>query len=303
VAWTLSGRTVLITGAARGIGAESARQLAARGARVSLVGLEPEELERVAAEIGESAAWFEADVTDPDELQAAVDGTIERFGGIDAVMANAGIAPAGMTRSMDPEAFERTIEINLLGVWRTVRACLPEVIERRGYVLVIASLAAAIHGPGFSAYAAAKAGAEAFGDSLRVELRHLGVDVGVGYFSWIATDMVAGADRHPAIGFARANLPGPFGKTYPVSAAGRAVAKGVEQRRRWVIVPGWARLLLLLRGVLFPLVDRTGQQDVIEADERFLRDVEDRGVEASSAPVGAGGDAAREKHPTAGGRA
>lgn len=292
--WSLSGRTALITGAARGIGAESARRLAARGANVSLVGLEPEELERVAAEIGDNAVWFEADVTDPDALQAAVDGTIDRFGGIDVVMANAGIAPAGMARSIDPAAFERTIEINLLGVWRTVRACLPQVIERQGYVLIVASLAAAVHGPGFTAYAAAKAGAEAFGDGLRTEVRHLGVDVGVGYFSWIDTEMVAGADRHPAIGFARANLPGPFGKTYPVSAAGEAVAEGVERRRRWVVVPGWARLLLMLRGVLGPVFDRGGHRDVVEADERFMRDVEERGVEAASAPVGAGGAAARE---------
>jgi NAD(P)-dependent dehydrogenase (short-subunit alcohol dehydrogenase family) len=294
VAWTLQGKTVLITGAARGIGAESARQLAARGARVALVGLEPAELERVAAECGPDAFAYEADVTDVEALQGAVDATVERFGGIDAVVANAGIAPAGMSRSMDPAAFERTIEINLLGVWRTVRACLPQVIERRGYVLVIASLAAAVHGPGFAAYAAAKAGAEAFGDSLRAELRHLGVRVGVGYFSWIATDMVAGADSHPAIGFARANLPGIVGKTYPVSAAGRAVADGVEQRRRWVIVPGWARVLLLLRGMLFPIFDFGGRRDVAEADERFLRDVEERGLEASSAPVGAGGEAVRD---------
>ena len=64
MSWSLQGRTVLITGAARGIGAESARRVAARGANVALVGLEPEELERVAAQCGTNAAWFEADVTD-----------------------------------------------------------------------------------------------------------------------------------------------------------------------------------------------------------------------------------------------
>jgi NAD(P)-dependent dehydrogenase (short-subunit alcohol dehydrogenase family) len=165
-------------------------------------------------------------------------GTIERFDGIDAVIANAGIAAAGTVRSIEPAAFERTIEINLVGVWRTVRACLPQVIERRGYVLVVASVAAAVHGPGMAAYAASKAGAEAFADSLRVEVEHLGVDVGVGYFSWIGTDMVAGADAHPAIGFARKQMPGPLGRTYPVSKVGDAVADGVERRRRWVVVPG-----------------------------------------------------------------
>jgi NAD(P)-dependent dehydrogenase (short-subunit alcohol dehydrogenase family) len=188
----LRGKTVFITGAARGIGAESARRLAARGANVALAGLEPEELERVARQCGANAAWFDCDVTDWDALERAVEGAVERFGGVDTVVANAGIAPAGMTRSIDPRAVERTLEVNLLGVWRTVRVCLPQIIERQGYVLVIASLAAAVHSPGLAAYAASKAGAEAFADSLRVEVKHLGVDVGVGYFSWIDTDMVPG---------------------------------------------------------------------------------------------------------------
>lgn len=77
-------------------------------------------------------------------------------------MANAGVASAGDVRHVDPETFERVIEVNLLGVWRTVRAALPHVVDRRGYVLVVASLAAALHGPGLAPYAASKAGAEAF---------------------------------------------------------------------------------------------------------------------------------------------
>jgi len=140
--WDLRGKTVFITGAARGIGAETARRAAAAGANVALVGLEPEELQRVAAQCGSNAAAFECDVTDWDALERAVQGTVDRFGGIDVVMANAGISPAGMTRSIDQRAFERTVEINLFGVWRTVRTCLPHVIERKGYVLVTASLAA-----------------------------------------------------------------------------------------------------------------------------------------------------------------
>src|ERR687894_386600 len=234
MSWDLKGKTVLITGAARGIGAETARRAAAAGANVALVGLEPEELGRVAEQCGSNAAAFECDVTDWDALERAVGGAVERFGGIDVVMANAGIAPAGMTRSIDPRAFERTIEINLLGVWRTVRTCLPHVIERRGYVLVVASLAAAMHSPGMAAYSAAKAGAEAFGDSLRSEVKHLGVDVGVAYFGFIDTDMVRGADAHPAIGEFRDAATGPLSKTYPISKAGKALADGIERRSRWV---------------------------------------------------------------------
>ena len=289
----LRGKTVFITGAARGIGAESARRLAARGANVALAGLEPEELERVARQCGTNAEWFECDVTDWDALERAVEGTVERFGGLDVVMANAGIATGGMARSTDPRAFEATLEVNLLGVWRTVRSCLPQVIERRGYVLVIASLAAAMHGPGMAAYSASKAGAEAFADSLRVEVKHLGVDVGVGYFSWIDTDMVRGADAHPALGKFRGEIPGPLGKTYPVSAVGEAIATGIAERRRWVVVPGWSRALLVLRTALAPLFDRAGFETAAEADRLFQADVEERGAEEASAPVGAGGEASR----------
>jgi NAD(P)-dependent dehydrogenase (short-subunit alcohol dehydrogenase family) len=286
------GQTVLVTGAARGIGAESARRLAARGAKVALVGLEPDELDRAAASCGTQAAWFEADVTDVDALDRAVTGTVQRFGGIDAVVANAGIAPAGLVRHIEPAAFERTIEVNLLGVWRTVRACLPHVIERRGYVLCVASLAAAVHSAGMAAYSASKAGTEAFADCLRLEVEHRGVDVGVGYFSWIGTDMVAGADAHPALGFARAQLRGPFGKTYPVSKVGAAVVSGVERRQRWVSVPSWARAVLTLRGMLWPVFDAGSRQVAPEMEQRFVRDVEERGRAEASSPVGAGGEAA-----------
>ena len=295
--WTTRGKTVLITGAARGLGAETARRVAARGANVALVGLEPEELERVAAQCGSNAEWFECDVTDADALEGAVAGAVERFGGIDVVMANAGIAPMGMVRSTDPMAFERTIEINLLGVWRTVRVCLPHVIERRGYVLVIASMAAALHAPGMAAYCASKAGAEAFADSLRSEVKHLGVDVGVGYFGFIDTDMVRGADAHPAVGALREAAGGPLGKTYPLSKAGRALAEGIEKRRRWVVVPPFARAMIALRTLLQPLVERESQKYAAEADALFMADVEQRGVAAASGPVGPGGQAALSVQP------
>jgi NAD(P)-dependent dehydrogenase (short-subunit alcohol dehydrogenase family) len=289
--WSVRGRTVLITGAARGIGAESARRLASRGANVSLVGLEPDELQRVTDHCGAGAACFEADVTDWDALEGAVEGTVERFGGIDVVVANAGIGCVGMVRSTDPAAFERTIEINLLGVWRTVRSCLPHVIERQGYVLVVASLAAALHSPGMAAYAASKAGAEAFADSLRVEVKPLGVEVGVAYFSFIDTDLVRAAEAHPAVGDWRSG--GPLGKNYPVSAVGEAVMEGIERRRRWVVVPGWARAALVLRTALAPVIDRMSLRASAEADALFQQDVAARGVEAASAPVGPGGEAAR----------
>ncbi|GAA3022209.1 short-chain dehydrogenase/reductase [Actinokineospora globicatena] len=292
---SVAGKVILITGAARGFGAGLARRFAASGAKVALVGLEPEELAKVAADCGPNAAVFEADVTDWAALEAAAKGTVERFGGIDIVVANAGIAAAGFVRSIDPVAFERTIEVDLLGVWRTVRVTLPHVIERKGYVLVVSSMAAIAHAPAMAAYAAAKAGVEAFTNSLRAEVRHLGVKVGVAHPSWIATDLVNGADEHPVFGPLRAGMPGPIGKTYPVSVALDALEAGVLRRDRTVHVPGWVGLLKLFRAFLPPIIEIGGRLTgnmVAKADKAALADIAARGAEVSSRPVGAGGAAA-----------
>ncbi len=102
----LNGRRVLITGAARGIGAATAKRLHSRGARVALMGIEPEQLAEVAAACGD-APWFECDVRDREQVDTAVASAVSDLGGLDVVMANAGIAPVGMVRSIDPRAFER----------------------------------------------------------------------------------------------------------------------------------------------------------------------------------------------------
>jgi NAD(P)-dependent dehydrogenase (short-subunit alcohol dehydrogenase family) len=263
--YDVSGRVVLITGPARGIGAEAARQLYAKGAQVSLVGLEPELLEQRAQELGPRTAWFEADVTDIAALQRAVEGTVERFGGIDVLIANAGIAPVGSVATIDPDAFERTIEINLLGVWRTVRTALPHVIERRGYILPIASLAAALHLPLMAHYAATKAGVEAFSDSLRAELRHTGTKVGVAYFSFIDTDMVRESlDESPAK-LLRESSPGPVRGVASVESSGRAIVRAIERRARKAYAPPWVPIPLALRGILQPLLERQNHEAIEEA--------------------------------------
>ncbi|GGS20266.1 MULTISPECIES: SDR family oxidoreductase [Actinokineospora] len=291
----VDGKVVMITGAARGLGAGLAKRLGARGAKIALVGLEPDEMAKVAVECGPDAAVFEADVTDWAAMESAVQGVVERFGGIDIVVANAGISAAGFVRSVDPAAFERTIEVDLLGVWRTVRVALPHVIERRGYIQIVSSLAAITHAPAMAPYAAAKAGVEAFGNCLRAEVRHLGVAVGVAHPSWIATDLVHGADEHPVFGKLRAAMPGPMGKTHPVSVALDAMEKGVLRRDRTIHVPGWVGALKLIRAFLPPIIEIGGRlrgNMVARADKEALADVAARGAAASSRPVGPGGAAA-----------
>ena len=251
---SLRGKVVLVTGAARGIGAELARSLHRRGARVALAGLEPDGLQALAAELGD-APWFECDVTSWDDLDQAVAGTVERLGGIDVVVANAGINHIGTVETIDREAWERVLEVNLLGVWRTVRAALPHVLERRGYVLCIGSIYSAMHGPAVSAYTTSKSGVEAFADALRVEVKPRGVDVGVAYFSFLDTDLVRGVLETPAARLIRERTPWPLSKTSRVEDAVEAAVRGIERRRRTVAFPRWAYVLLGARGVIQPLFE------------------------------------------------
>jgi NAD(P)-dependent dehydrogenase (short-subunit alcohol dehydrogenase family) len=238
-------KVVFITGPARGIGAETARQLARKGAKLALAGLEPERLQPLAAELPTETLWHEADVRDLGELEEAAARTIERFGRIDVAIANAGIAPVGTVEAMDPEEFEAVIQVNLLGVWRTLRTTVPHVRARRGYLLSIASLAAFIHLPLMSAYAAAKAGVSAMADVLRMELEGTGTGVGVAYFGFIDTDMTRGAFDDQVVeqirrGRGRRLLPPPL----PVRVAGAAIVEGIERRARSIVVPKSAKATL-----------------------------------------------------------
>jgi hypothetical protein len=238
MASSLAGKVVLITGAARGIGAETARRLAGRGARVSLVGREPHLLASVAAELGAGHAWYEADVTDQAALDRAVAATVRELGGLDVVFANAGIASNGTVAVTPVDALVRTIEVNLIGVVRTVSATLPHVTERRGYYLLMSSASALAPLPAMAPYSASKIAVEQFGSALRMEVAHKGVDVGVAHPSWIDTDLVRDQQRELST-FNRtlATLPGPFGKVTPLAECVDALVDGMERRRRKVYVP------------------------------------------------------------------
>jgi NAD(P)-dependent dehydrogenase (short-subunit alcohol dehydrogenase family) len=248
VAYSISGKVAFITGPARGIGFETARLLAARGARLSLVGLEPERLRALAAELGDGHVWFECDVTDQSALERAVAGTVEKLGRIDVVIANAGIASNCMVAVGSIDALVRTIEVNLIGVVRTVSATLPHVSEARGYYLLVSSAAALAPLPGISTYAAAKSGVEQFGNVLRLELAHKNVGVGVAHPSWIDTDLVRDVQRDlGSFNELLARLPGPFGSITSVEDCAAAFVNAIERRRRKVYVPRTLALLAAVR--------------------------------------------------------
>ena len=235
---SISGRVVLITGPARGIGAETARRLAARGARLSLVGMEPERLAALAAELGPAHRWFECDVTDQAALDRAVAGTLEAMGGIDVVVANAGIASNGTVAVTPVEAQVRVLEVNLVGVVRTIAATLPAVTERKGYYLLVSSAAAVAAMPGLAAYSASKIGVEHFATCFRLEVAHKGVGVGTAHPCWIWTDMVRDMEHDlDAFEQLRRKLPGPFGSTTSVEECAAALVHAIERRKRKVFIP------------------------------------------------------------------
>jgi short-subunit dehydrogenase len=253
---SVSGQVLLITGAARGIGEHTARLAAARGARLALVGLEPARLSALASEL--DAVSFECDVTDQVSLDSAVLGTIERYGRIDVVLANAGVANRGTVAVGDIAALVRTVQVNLIGVMRTASATIGQLIASRGYLLAVSSAAAFSALPGMAAYCASKAGVEQFGNALRLEVAHHGVRVGTAHPSWVDTDLVRDArDDLPSFGESLAKLPGPLGRMTSVEKCAEALVDAIERRRRRVYVPRSVALVQAMRTVLLsPLAER-----------------------------------------------
>jgi NAD(P)-dependent dehydrogenase (short-subunit alcohol dehydrogenase family) len=255
---SLAGKTVLITGAARGIGAELARRAVGAGARVALLGLEPELLAELATELGERASWSECDVTDQAGLERAVAETIAVHGGIDVVVANAGIANHGTVAASPPEAVARVIEVNLLGVVRTVTSTLPAITASRGHYLLISSAAAFTILPGMAAYSASKAGVEQFANGLRLENSHKGITVGSAHPIWIDTDMVR--DLKQDVGSFRRSqrrLPGPLGVEVSVADCAVALLDGIERRARKIFIPRSIAIISALRSLMLgPVFER-----------------------------------------------
>ena len=272
--YDLHGKVALVTGGARGIGFATARALHARGASVAIVDLRLEDAEAAAQQLG--GLGLAADVTDAAAIEAAVEAVVERFGGLDVVVANAGIATRVSTvRTIDPEAFERVIDVNLLGVWRTVRAGLPHVVARGGHVVVVASVYAFSNGMGSAPYAMAKAGVEQLGHALRVELVQHGASATVAYFGFIDTEMVRQSiDADPLADRMWATIPPVLRKRLSAQVAGEAIVTGIERRAARVFRPRRWAVLSVLRGVLNPLIQARAERD--PAVQALLEEVDGR---------------------------
>ncbi|MGY4650439.1 SDR family oxidoreductase [Mycobacterium sp. URHB0021] len=258
---SVNGKVALITGGANGIGAEVARRLHGKGARLILTDLDESLLSDVAARLGEDRVLTAvADVRDLAAMQAAVDAGIQRFGGIDIVVANAGISIYGSVLSVDPAAFKTILDVNALGVFHTVRAALPSIVERRGYVVVVSSAAAYAPLPGGAAYNLTKAGVEQFANALRLEVAHHGVEVGSAHMMWIDTPLVRESKSLPAVQEMIRRLPGPLSKTTSVEECGEAFITGIEDRKRQINCPGWVGMLRWIKPLLSTRIGEAATQ-------------------------------------------
>jgi NAD(P)-dependent dehydrogenase (short-subunit alcohol dehydrogenase family) len=224
--------------------------------------LERADAESAADAIGERTLALDADVTDGRAMELAVGEVVERLGGLDVVVANAGIAPKPRPMSViGNEEFERVIDVDLYGVWRTVRPALPQVIERQGHVVVVASVYAFLNGMMAAPYAMAKAGVEQLGRALRVELAPHGASAGVAYFGFIDTDMVRAAFADPVAQRVEAAFPAWLTKRLTPDVAGATIVNGIERRAPRMIAPRWWGAWSALRGVVNPFFDRYSERD------------------------------------------
>jgi NAD(P)-dependent dehydrogenase (short-subunit alcohol dehydrogenase family) len=262
VDFPLPGKVALVTGAARGIGFETARVLHARGASVAVVDLDHQATVDACRAIGERTLAIAADVTDAAAMEAAVASVVDHFGGLDVLVANAGVAPTqGPMLTVDADEWERVLEIDLLGVWRSVHPALDQIVSRRGHVVVVASVYAFVNGVMASPYAAAKAGVEQLGRALRTELSPHGASASVAYFGFIDTDMVREAFAQPGAERAKELFPDFVTRPLKPSVAGTAIVDGIQSRAQTIIRPRWWRIYSVLRGILNPLLDARATND------------------------------------------
>jgi NAD(P)-dependent dehydrogenase (short-subunit alcohol dehydrogenase family) len=278
--YDLNGKVALVTGAARGIGFETARQMHLRGASVAVLDLNAEEAREAAERIGPRAIGLSADVTDQNAMFAAVAEVVEKLGGIDVAVANAGIAQKqfATVRGISGEEWERVFEVDLLGVWRAVRAALPQIVERRGQMVVVSSVYAFANGMGNSPYAVAKAGVEMLGRALRVELAPHGASASVAYFGWVDTKLVQDAFDQEDGGRIRELSPDFLLKRITPDEAGAGLVRGIEQRAPRIFVPKWWRYVSTFRGLINPLLDRRMESDAKTA--ALIRDIDAKTVDA-----------------------
>ncbi|KVW73838.1 SDR family NAD(P)-dependent oxidoreductase [Burkholderia ubonensis] len=258
--YKLANKVVAITGSTGGLGSALAEALYARGARLALFDLEADKLTAQTRSFGHPSdvlGWT-ADVRNFESLEAAMANAAYHFGQIDVVIANAGIDTMAPMATLDPAAFDRVIDINLNGVWRTFRAGLPFAQQQRGYMLAISSMAAFVHSPLQASYTASKAGVWAMCDSIRLELRHLGIGVGSAHPTFFPTPLMDDVVADPAGRALWGGNDRGFWKMIPREQVVREIVAGIERRADMIVVPKINTIVAKAPGFFRRFVERAG---------------------------------------------
>jgi NAD(P)-dependent dehydrogenase (short-subunit alcohol dehydrogenase family) len=267
--YDLSGRVVAITGATGGLGSALARELLDKGARLALFDVDEAAAARLAQGLGgeQHAKAWRVDVRTYDDLQAAMDSAAAHFGRIDVVIANAGIDEVSPMATMNPDAFVRVIDINLNGVWRTLKAGLPHVAKHHGYLMAISSMAAFVHSPLQAHYTASKAGVWAMCDSIRLEVKHLGVGVGSVHPTFFHTPMMDRVHADAAGVKLWGGNKGGLWRMISRDEVVDGVIRGIERRSDMVVLPAQNALIAKAPGFFRKAAEKLGfkSADIVEA--------------------------------------
>jgi NAD(P)-dependent dehydrogenase (short-subunit alcohol dehydrogenase family) len=252
-----SAACVVITGAAGGLGRAFARRFARAGAKLALLDLDRGQVERAATEVqalGADCAGFACDVGDEAACAAALRAVADRFGGIDVLINNAGITHRSAFAATDVEVVRRVMRVNFFGAVHCTKAALPSLIDRRGLIIVISSIAGLAPLYGRTGYAASKHALHGFFGSLRAELTVTGVDVMIVCPGFTATGLSTAAldgdgsiTRHPQSTVGRIAQP---------EEVADAVFHAASTRKRLLVLTATGRLTHLIHRVSPRLYER-----------------------------------------------
>lgn len=259
--YNLENKTIMITGAAGGIGSACARALYMAGAELILTDISQKSLDLFAKEFDSKRVLaLSLDVTDFKAAQRIVNKAVDKFGKLDVIFANAGISwhPSAHTMlSCDEKEFERIVEVDLLGVWRSIKAALPEIVRNKGQVLVSASIYSYVNGACNAPYAISKAGIEMLARSLRIELAGKCASASVLYPGWVDTgiaEIAFGGDQL-ASSMIKMAFPAFLRHMIKPETVAAGVVKGLQKRKSRIMIPARWIPVALMRGIFNILTD------------------------------------------------
>ena len=240
-----AGKAILITGAAGGLGAALCHGFAAQGARIAAMDRDRERLDALVASLPAGTLAIAGDLTDPVLCEDAVRQTVARFGALDVLVNNAGISHRSLLADTDPAVIRRVMEVNFFGALQITHAALPHLIDTRGMVAAISSVAGFAPLLGRTGYSASKHALHGFFDTLRTEVEDRGVGVTLVCPSFIATG-IGGAALGGQGGSAAAARITAGGESQPEDIA-RRIVDAIAQRRRLLLPDRTSRLAWWVR--------------------------------------------------------